>query len=54
VDVDGLEPLMFISESSNQFREDHVEASLEVEQVLKNAPMQYESYFKVPTSGGGK
>ncbi len=48
VDTSGLEPLVHAIELSDVFAPDHVAASLDVEEVLKNAPVHDESFFKVP------
>jgi len=48
VDTSGLEPLVHAIELSDVFAPDHVATSLGVEEVLKNAPVHDEAFFKVP------
>jgi aspartyl-tRNA(Asn)/glutamyl-tRNA(Gln) amidotransferase subunit C len=54
IDTTGIEAMQFVSEDKNKFREDMKKDSLSVEEVLKNAPSQHESFFSVPTSDGGQ
>jgi aspartyl-tRNA(Asn)/glutamyl-tRNA(Gln) amidotransferase subunit C len=53
VDVTGVEPLAHALPVSNILREDVVEPSLTVEQVLQNAPESDGHFFKVPKVIGG-
>ncbi len=48
VDTSGVEPLVHAIEVSDVFAPDHVAKSLDVEDVLRNAPVHDESFFKVP------
>ncbi|MBS1536199.1 MAG: Asp-tRNA(Asn)/Glu-tRNA(Gln) amidotransferase subunit GatC [Bacteroidetes bacterium] len=48
LDLEGIEPLTHISQAENVFREDVVQPSLPLEDVLRNAPKRNESFFKVP------
>jgi len=48
LDTSQVEPLSHTTEISNVFREDRVEASLPVEEALKNAPSRQGHFFKVP------
>ncbi|MGB0165545.1 MAG: Asp-tRNA(Asn)/Glu-tRNA(Gln) amidotransferase subunit GatC, partial [Luteibaculum sp.] len=48
VDADGLEPLLFMSDESNRWREDVAEKALDQKDALKNAPLKDSDYFKVP------
>lgn len=48
VDTEGVEPLVYVNEVENIFREDEVKDQLSVEQVLQNAPIKNEEYIKVP------
>jgi aspartyl-tRNA(Asn)/glutamyl-tRNA(Gln) amidotransferase subunit C len=48
LDLDSVEPLRHISETSNVFREDVVGECLTREEALRNAPNRNESFFKVP------
>lgn len=54
VDATGFEPLSFIGNKKNVFREDVCKESLEVKGALKNAPSTHSNYFSVPNSIGGK
>jgi len=53
VDVSGVEPMAHAMPIANVFREDVVEPSLTVEQVLANAPDADPPFFKVPKVIGG-
>lgn len=48
VDTEGVEPLLFMSEDPNQWREDAPEPALAQKEALKNAPLKDSDYFKVP------
>lgn len=48
VDTENVEPLVYINENENVFREDVVVQTLNKEEVLKNAPLPDDNYFKVP------
>lgn len=48
VDVSKLEPTSHVLEMKNVYREDVVRKSLTACEVLKNAPNQENSLFKVP------
>jgi aspartyl-tRNA(Asn)/glutamyl-tRNA(Gln) amidotransferase subunit C len=49
VDVEGVEPLIFVNESNvNQLRKDEVVASTSQAEALKNAPQKDMYYFRVP------
>ncbi|HEX2973249.1 MAG TPA: Asp-tRNA(Asn)/Glu-tRNA(Gln) amidotransferase subunit GatC, partial [Tepidisphaeraceae bacterium] len=48
VDVSGVEPMAHALPLHNVFRDDIVEPSLPVEQVLQNAPDTEGPFFKVP------
>ena len=52
-DVTGVEPMAHALPIKNVFREDVVEPSLTVEQVLQNAPDTDPPFFKVPKVIGG-
>jgi len=54
VDVTGIEPIAHALPVFNVFREDIVEPSLTVEQVLQNAPESDGPFFKVPKVIGGE
>lgn len=55
VDASDFKPLSFIGGQKNIFRKDLCKASLDIDEVLKNAPSSHKHYFSVPDSiGGGK
>ena len=47
LDTTGIEPLLHISNNSNNFREDIIEHQLQKENALKNAFLKDENFFKV-------
>jgi aspartyl-tRNA(Asn)/glutamyl-tRNA(Gln) amidotransferase subunit C len=48
LDLDGVEPLLFMSEEVNVLREDEIKGSIGREEALKNALLHDEQFFKVP------
>jgi aspartyl-tRNA(Asn)/glutamyl-tRNA(Gln) amidotransferase subunit C len=48
LDLDGVEPLLHMSDEVNVLREDEVKGSISREDALKNAPLHDEQFFKVP------
>jgi aspartyl-tRNA(Asn)/glutamyl-tRNA(Gln) amidotransferase subunit C len=48
LDLDGVEPMLHMSDEVNVLREDEVKGSISREEALKNAPLQDEQFFKVP------
>lgn len=48
VDVQGVEPLLLMSDQVNNMREDVVSGSVSREEALKNASAQDGTYFRVP------
>jgi aspartyl-tRNA(Asn)/glutamyl-tRNA(Gln) amidotransferase subunit C len=48
LDLDEVEPLLFISEEENVLREDEIKGSISREEALKNAPLHDGKFFKVP------
>lgn len=48
LNVDDVLPTYHININYNSMREDEVKESLEVSEVLKNAPDKKESFFRVP------
>ena len=48
LDTDSVEPLAHCLPIHNVFRDDSVKSSLELEDVLKNAPQRQGEFFKVP------
>ena len=48
LDLDGVEPLLHMSDEVNVLREDRVGGTVSREEALKNAPLHDEKFFKVP------
>ena len=48
VDTEGVEPLVYMNENADVFREDLVISEITKEQALKNAPSKDSDYIKVP------
>lgn len=48
LDTEGVEPLIYMTENRNIFREDKVEQYITKEDALKNAPDKDSDYIKVP------
>lgn len=48
LNLDGVEPLLHMSEEVNVLREDEIKGSISREDALKNAPEHDEEFFKVP------
>lgn len=48
LNLDGIEPMLFMSEEVNVLREDEVKGSISRDEALKNAPLHDEQFFKVP------
>lgn len=48
LDVEGVEPLIYVNEDTNSLREDIVKMEITKEEALKNAPLADSDYFKVP------
>jgi aspartyl-tRNA(Asn)/glutamyl-tRNA(Gln) amidotransferase subunit C len=48
LDTEGVEPLVYINEDVNVWREDVVNHQLDRRDALKNAPDSDGSFFKVP------
>jgi aspartyl-tRNA(Asn)/glutamyl-tRNA(Gln) amidotransferase subunit C len=48
LDLQGVSPLLHMSEDVNVLREDEVKGSVSREDALKNAPLHDEQFFKVP------
>jgi aspartyl-tRNA(Asn)/glutamyl-tRNA(Gln) amidotransferase subunit C len=48
LDTEGVEPLVYINEDVNVWREDEVKHQLDRKDALKNAPDSDGSFFKVP------
>jgi aspartyl-tRNA(Asn)/glutamyl-tRNA(Gln) amidotransferase subunit C len=48
LDLEGVEPLLHMSDAINVLREDQIRGSVSREEALKNAPSHDETYFIVP------
>jgi aspartyl-tRNA(Asn)/glutamyl-tRNA(Gln) amidotransferase subunit C len=48
VDTEGIEPLIYMTDTTNNVREDMVEQLVDREQILKNAPARDSDFFRVP------
>lgn len=48
VDTEGVEPLIYMNENIDVFREDKVKQVISKEEGLKNAPDKDSDYIKVP------
>lgn len=48
VDTEGVEPLVYMTDTRNHVREDVVEQLVSREDILKNAPAKDSDYFLVP------
>lgn len=48
LDTEGVEPLIFLGEEINIFRDDEPHTEITKEEALKNAPQKDSDYFKVP------
>jgi aspartyl-tRNA(Asn)/glutamyl-tRNA(Gln) amidotransferase subunit C len=48
LDLEGVQPLMHMTDEVNVLREDEVTGSITREEALKNAPAHDEQFFKVP------
>lgn len=48
LDLDGIEPMLFMSDEVNVLREDEINGSVSREEALKNAPLHDKQFFKVP------
>jgi aspartyl-tRNA(Asn)/glutamyl-tRNA(Gln) amidotransferase subunit C len=47
LDLEGIEPLMHMSDEINVLREDEIKGSVSRVEALKNAPIHDEQFFKV-------
>ena len=48
VNTDDVEPLVYINEATNVWREDEIKGQVSREAALKNAPDKNDKFFKVP------
>jgi aspartyl-tRNA(Asn)/glutamyl-tRNA(Gln) amidotransferase subunit C len=53
VNVEGVEPLIFMTEETNVVREDVIAHEVSQVEALKNAPKKDMYYFRVPKVVGG-
>ena len=49
IDIEGIEPLIYLSEEENVLRVDEISNEVSQKNALKNAPEKDSDYFKVPT-----
>ena len=49
-DLSGVEPLVSVLDLNNVLREDVAAKAFSREEILKNAPEQYDGYFQVPAA----
>lgn len=48
LDLEGVEPLVYVSEEINRWRSDEVRGQVTREEALRNAPESDGTYFRVP------
>lgn len=48
LDLQGVEPLMHMSEADNVWREDQVKGEISRDEALSNAPAHTDQFFTVP------
>ncbi len=48
LDLEGVEPLIYMSDERNVLRKDEVEQVISKDEALKNAPDKDTDYFRVP------
>lgn len=48
VNVDGVEPLIYMTDEKNVLRKDVISDTVTKEEALQNAPQRDSDYFKVP------
>jgi len=48
VNLDGVEPLVYLTEEKNKLRPDELNQEISREDALKNAPQHDADYFRVP------
>ncbi|MEY3398328.1 MAG: hypothetical protein RL220_922 [Bacteroidota bacterium] len=54
VNVEGVEPLIFMTEEVNVLRDDHAESTITQHEALSNAPKKDMYYFRVPKVMGSR
>jgi aspartyl-tRNA(Asn)/glutamyl-tRNA(Gln) amidotransferase subunit C len=47
LDTTGVEPLIYLTNEVNVYREDEVQKEITVDEALKNAPNQDGTYFRI-------
>ncbi len=48
LNLEGVQPLLHMSEETNVLREDEIKGSVSRDKALQNAPLHDEQFFKVP------
>lgn len=48
MDLEGVEPLIYLTEEENVLRKDEVKTTVTKDEALKNAPDKDTDYFRVP------
>lgn len=48
IDTEGIEPLIYLTNTTNNVREDIVDSTITRQEALKNAPKKDSDYFRVP------
>ncbi len=48
LNTDGVEPLIYMTEETNNLREDKASNDITQDEALKNAPKKDSDYFRVP------
>lgn len=48
IDLEGVEPMTHVLDSTNVMRDDEVKESITVKEAMKNAPKHNDTFFKVP------
>lgn len=48
LDTDNVEPLIYMTEETNRWREDEVKVTITQDEALKNSPKHDSDYFKSP------
>jgi aspartyl-tRNA(Asn)/glutamyl-tRNA(Gln) amidotransferase subunit C len=48
IDLEGVEPMTHVLDSTNVMRDDDVKESITVKEAMKNAPKHNDTFFKVP------
>ena len=49
LNTEGIEPLLFMSDTQNVYRTDEVSQSVSRPEALSNSPIKDDCFFKVPT-----